>query len=214
MPPIRVAIADDHILFRSALASLFAAQPDFVLVGEADSCQSAIAMAMQARPDVFLLDVRMPGSGMAALRAIRAALPQTRVVMLTASEDETDLLDAVKAGAVGYLLKSTPPADFFEHLRAVMRGEAAIAGELSARLLQAIAGRPQAPSVDALTERELDVLRRIAAGASNREIAVQLSITENTVKKHTQRILEKLHLQNRTQAAAYALRAGLVTASD
>jgi two-component system NarL family response regulator len=208
--PIRILIADDHILFRSGVASLFAAHSDFVLVGEASDGEEAATLALSLLPDITLLDVRMPvASGLDALRRIRAARPDARIVMLTASEDDNDLFDAVRLGAQGYLLKKTSPAELFAYLRGVMRGEAALSGMLAARILSEMSVPARSgPSAESLSARERDVLRLVADGASNKEIANQLHIAENTVKKHLQSILDKLHVQNRTQAAAYALREG------
>jgi DNA-binding NarL/FixJ family response regulator len=211
MPPIRVVIADDHLLFRAGIVSLFSGQPDFEVVGEAANGAEAIQMVQQLSPDLLLLDVRMPGvSGLAVLQQIRDQNSDVHVVMLTASEDDDDLLASVKSGAQGYLLKNTAPAELFARLRGVMLGEAAISGTLAARLLRELSRESKwGRGATVLSEREAEVLRLVAEGASNREIAAQLTITENTVKKHLQSILEKLHLENRTQAAAYALRMGL-----
>jgi two-component system, NarL family, nitrate/nitrite response regulator NarL len=211
MAPTRVLVADDHLLFRAGLVSLFAGQPDFVIAGEAGNGIDAVDMARQLRPDLILMDIRMPGEGgLSALRRIRDAAPDACVVMLTASEDDADLVEAMKSGARGYLLKHTPPAELFVRLRAAMNGETTISGALAARLLNRLLNEQKAArGTSALSERELEVLGLVAAGKSNRGIAQQLTITENTVKKHLQSILEKLHLENRTQAAAYALREGI-----
>lgn len=213
MPPIRVLIADDHILFRAGVASLFSANNDFALVGAASNGEDAATLALALRPDIILLDVRMPvASGLDALRRIRASWPEARLVMLTASEDDQDLFESVRLGAQGYLLKNTSPADLYSYLKGVMRGEAALSGMLAARLLSEMSGGGRAAN-EPLSQRERDVLRLVADGASNKEIAERLQIAENTVKKHLQSILDKLHLQNRTQAAAYALREGVVQRS-
>lgn len=211
MAPTRVLVADDHLLFRAGLVSLFAGQPDFVIAGEAGNGAEAVELASRLHPDLILLDIRMPGvGGLGALRQIRDGEPDACVVMLTASEDDGDLLEAMKSGARGYLLKNTPPTELFARLQAAMHGELAISGAMAARVLQQLLREPKPPrGAMALSDRELDVLRLVAAGASNRVIANQLTITENTVKKHLQSILEKLHLENRTQAAAYALREGI-----
>jgi two-component system NarL family response regulator len=213
VPPIRVLIADDHILFRAGVASLFSANNDFALVGAASNGEDAATLALALRPDIILLDVRMPvASGLDALRRIRASWPEARLVMLTASEDDQDLFESVRLGAQGYLLKNTSPADLYSYLKGVMRGEAALSGMLAARLLSEMSGGGRAAN-EPLSQRERDVLRLVADGASNKEIAERLQIAENTVKKHLQSILDKLHLQNRTQAAAYALREGVVQRS-
>jgi two-component system NarL family response regulator len=212
MSSIRVLIVDDHLLFRAGLVSLFATCPDFSVVGEASGGEEALILLDRLNPDLILLDVRMPVvGGLETLRRIRAIHPGVHVVMLTASEDENDLFEAIKAGAHGYILKSADPDDFFRQLHGVMQGEAALSGFLTAKILKEMSAASRTtPEVGDLTQREAEVLRLVAEGASNKEIATRLSITENTVKKHLRNILDKLHLQNRTQAATYALREGLL----
>ena len=213
MAPIRLLIADDHLLFRAGLVSLFSANDDFEVVAEASDGAQAASRAALTMPDIVLMDVRMPGtSGIAGLQRIKAAAPDLRVIMLTASEDDRDLFDAIKAGADGYLLKNTHPDELFAYVRGCMLGEAAISGRLATRILGEMSRSSGRAAVDNLSERETEVLRMVADGASNKDIASRLTITENTVKKHLQSILNKLHLQNRTQAAAYALRTGIAGA--
>jgi DNA-binding NarL/FixJ family response regulator len=214
MKPIRLLIADDHLLFRAGLVSLFSAHQDFEVVAEANDGAQAAAQTAQTTPDIVLMDVRMPGmSGIEALQRIKAAAPEQRVIMLTASEDDRDLFEAIKAGANGYLLKNTDPDELFAYVRGSMLGEAAISGRLAARILGEMSRSSARATADDLSEREIEVLRMVADGASNKAIASRLNITENTVKKHLQSILDKLHLQNRTQAAAYALRTGIVSST-
>lgn len=211
VPPIRILLVDDHSLFRMGIASLLSAEPGFDVVGEAADGQEAIARARQLMPDVILMDLSMPGvDGLEATRRIKADMPNVRIVILTISEDARDLLEAIKSGAQGYLLKKIDPQAFFETLRGVVNGEAAISPEMAKTLMTEfarLAGRaPDAPAPRAkLTPRENQVLDLIAHGKSNKEIAVALDIAESTVKNHMRNILEKLHLENRVQAATFAL---------
>ncbi len=218
--PMRILLADDHILFRKGLAGLIAARDDMQIVGEAGDGLQAIELARDTHPDVVLLDIHMPRcGGLDAIAPIQRLVPDARIVMLTVSEDDQDLFTAIKNGAYGYLLKDIEPADFFELLEKIRRGEAPIAGVMASKILRefrAAENRP-APASDSsgdLSARELEVLGLVANGATNRQIAEALSITENTVKVHLRNILEKLHLQNRIQAAAFAIRQGLAEVSD
>lgn len=214
---IRVLVVDDHKLFRQGLISLMRTREDLVeVVGEAETGREAVQMVERLQPDVTLMDIYMPdGDGLQATREIRQRFPKVAVVMLTSSESDEHLYEAVQLGAVGYLLKSLDATELFDLLTGVMRGEAAMTRAMATRLLKGVARR----SADAdrgeepLTERELAVLRLVARGASNPEIADALCITVNTVKSHIKSILSKLHLENRTQVAAYAVRAGLVPSS-
>ncbi|NLE76612.1 MAG: response regulator transcription factor [Chloroflexi bacterium] len=214
MPPLRVLLVDDHVLFRKGLAALLATCPQVTVVGEASDGFEALAKARETTPDVILMDVHMPRcDGLAATAAIRGIMPQVQIVMLTISDDEEDLFTAIKNGADGYLLKDLEPEQLFRQLEGLQRGEAPISGVLAAKILAELK-RPAPATVEqeepgALTEREGEVLRWVAEGASNKEIAGHLSITENTVKIHLRNILEKLHLENRIQAAVYAVRQGL-----
>ncbi len=216
-PALRVLLVDDQPLFRKALAGLVNAQLDMTVVGEAANGLEALERVRQLTPDVVVMDVNMPGaSGVEGVRAIRGAGFATRIVMLTVSEEDDDLFDAIRAGANGYLLKNIRPELLFEDLRGVMRGEAPIAPAMAHRLLDALREGPRPAAAPApregdvaLTRRETEILQLVAAGLSNKEIAGQLVITEGTVKNHVHNALEKLHLSNRTQAAAYTVARGL-----
>lgn len=220
-PKLRVLLVDDQPLFRRALATLISAQFDMVVVGEGENGRDALDKVRSLGPDIVVMDVNMPGaSGVDGVSAIRAAGFATPIVMLTVSEDDDDLFESIRAGANGYLLKNVRPEELFEDLRGVMRGEAPIAPAVASKLLDALrtGGIPSRPSGGAvaqaagetvLTRREAEVLQFVADGLSNKEIASELSITEGTVKNHVHNALEKLHLTNRVQAAAYAVRQGL-----
>lgn len=215
MLPLRVLVADDHRLFRQGLIGLMNTRKDLVeVVGEAASGREAVLLAQRLQPDVVLMDIHMPdGDGLQATARIRQLSSQTSVVMLTASELDEHLYEAVRLGAAGYLLKSLDASELFDLLDGVSRGEAAMTRAMAARVLRSVAGH--ATHVDGgrepLTEREIDVLRLVAQGMSNPEIAERLNITVNTVKVHLRNILDKLQVENRTQAAAYAVQSGLVT---
>jgi len=213
--PLKVLVVDDHRLFRQGLVGLMATRPDLVqVVGEASGGQEAVLLAERLRPDVILMDILMPGGdGLQAARTIRQILPDVAIVVLTASELDEHLTEAVHIGVAGYLLKSLDAAELFDLLEGVARGEAALTRAMAARLLQAISHHStRAESAEQiLTEREIEVLRLVAQGASNPQIAEQLCITVNTVKVHLRNILAKLQLENRTQAAAFAIRSGLAS---
>jgi DNA-binding NarL/FixJ family response regulator len=218
MPPIRLMLVDDHALFRGGVASLLAACPDIEVVGEAGSGAEALAMLPALSADLVLMDVQMPGmDGLEATRRIRAGHPAVKVVMLTVSEEDRALFEAVKAGARGYLLKKLEPEEFLEMLRGLSRGEAAISRAMAAKILGEFARRGQASppgnSPAPLTARERDVLQLLAQGRTNKEIATALDVSENTVKTHLKHILAKLQLENRVQAVTFALREGLVPES-
>jgi DNA-binding NarL/FixJ family response regulator len=217
--PIKVLVADDHKLFRQGLISLMRAHDEDLVevIGEASSGAEAIRLAGALRPDVVLMDIYMPdGDGLQATQEIRTRYPNIAIVMLTSSEDDAHLYEAVRLGAAGYLLKSLDADELFDLLKGVMRGEAAMTRSMAARLLKRMASRtPDDDRTEAsLTEREVDVLRLVAHGASNPKIAEELCITVNTVKSHIKNILFKLQLENRTQVAAYAIQAGLISPKD
>ncbi|MCS7220346.1 MAG: response regulator transcription factor [Anaerolineae bacterium] len=215
MRPISVLIVDDHALFRQGLMNLLREFKEIRVVGEAADAEAALHLARQLRPDLILMDIRMPGlAAFAATRQIKQELPQAKVVVLTASEEEKDLFEAIKAGAEGYILKDTRIEELVRMLTGVFRGEAPISGVMAAKMLGEFARRAQhkerRPDPTELTAREREVLSLVAKGASNFEISRQLHISENTVKKHLRSILDKLHLENRVQAAIYALQEDLI----
>ncbi len=212
---ISVLIADDHTLFRQGLVGLIETREDLVRVaGEASTGREAVQMAEQLRPDVVLMDIYMPdGNGLEATREIRERFPDVKVVMLTSSESDAHLYRAVELGASGYLLKNLDATQLFELLVRAARGEAAMTPDMASRLLKGIARRSTDPNrgEEALTSRELTVLRMVAVGQSNSEIAERLCISVHTVKTHIRSILDKLRLENRTQVANYAMDRGLVS---
>lgn len=215
--PLNVLVADDHRLFRQGLIGLMSTRRDLVqVVGEASSGREAVHMTDTLRPDVVLMDIQMPdGNGLEATACIREKYPDVTVVMLTASEAEEDLYRAIRLGAAGYLLKDLDAGDLFDLLNGVKRNEIIMTRAMGARLLKAVAAPPkELLGEESLTEREIDVLRLVAQGASNSQIAETLTISINTVKVHLRNILDKLRLDNRTQAAAYALRCGLAPTAE
>jgi DNA-binding NarL/FixJ family response regulator len=214
---VRVLIADDHALFRDGLRSLLEAH-GVTVVAEARDGEEAVALARIHRPDVVLMDLAMPRlGGLGATRVLTAELPEVAVVVLTASEDDADLFEAVKSGAQGFLPKDLEASRFFELLDGVTRGEPALTPALARKVLSAFARRepePTPPGGD-LTEREREVLELLVQGTTtNRELAARLFVSENTVKYHLRNILDKLHLQNRAQVIAYVLRHRLVEPPD
>ncbi len=214
MDKARLMLVDDHALFRSALASLISRQPDMEVTCEADSGESAIQLADQMRPDMILMDINLSGmDGLEAARAIKSRLADVKICMLTASDDDDLLFEAVRAGAEGYLIKHLHPDEFLAEVRRQLQGDAVISEEVALRIVRAAQGRAQVSETEGLgliTERELEVLRLIGQGLTNREIAQTLKIAENTAKNHLRNILAKLHFDNRVQAAAFAVRHGLV----
>ncbi|GAB4202113.1 MAG: response regulator transcription factor [Roseiflexaceae bacterium] len=208
MDSIRILIVDDHPIVREGLVAVLETQPDFAVVGQADSGGRAVAQAAALRPDVLLLDLELPGmDGVAALRAIREADPEARAIVFTAFDTDERILGAVRAGARGYLLKGAPRDELFQAIRVVHRGGSLIQPVVAARLLQ----QATAPALaEPLTERELEVLRLLAQGRQNKEIADSLAISERTVKFHVSGILAKLDAGNRTEAVARAAQLGLV----
>lgn len=208
----RVLVVDDHELFRRGVSSILRAHPGFEVVGEAEDGATAVRLYGEIHPDVVITDIHMPVlDGLEATRQIKAMDPQARILMLTATDADETLLDALKAGALGYVVKTASPPVVIEAIGRVRNGEPVIPGHLAVRIIHELStGRQKKPEpgVDALTEREIEVLQLLSTGASNREIGARLYITENTVRNHVRNILEKLHLHNRVQAAAYALREG------
>jgi two-component system NarL family response regulator len=209
MDRIRVLLVDDHQLFRRGVASLLSGREDIEVVGEASNGQEAVERARELMPDVILMDIKMPAlDGLAATKQLKAEMPYVRIMMLTVSETDEDLFEAIKAGASGYLLKNVDPDYLIASVQQVQRGEVPIAPTMAAKILRELTA-PAESTVQALTGRERQVLELLAGGLANKEIAYQLKISENTVKNHLRNILEKLHLQNRVQAALYAVRMGL-----
>jgi DNA-binding NarL/FixJ family response regulator len=214
---IRVMICDDHALFRRGLMMVLESEEAIDVVGEAEDGDEAVRRAVELAPDVVLMDVRMPRlSGIEATRSIAEALPSTKILMLTVSDEEDDLYDAIKAGATGYLLKEISIEEVATAIRAVVSGQSLISPSMASKLLSEFtnlakkADERQSVPAPRLTERELEVLKLVAQGMSNREIAGELFISENTVKNHVRNILEKLHLHSRMEAVVYAVREKLL----
>ena len=208
---IRVLVADDHPVVRQGLRAFLGSRPGVAVVGEAATGEEAVAEAARLRPDVVLMDLVMPGlGGVEAIRRIRAADPAARVLVLTSFSSDDQVLPAVQAGAAGYLLKDVDPPALEAAVRAVHRGGGPLSPSVGARVLAEVAAAPAPRALDALTARELEVLRLLARGRSNRELAAELYVSEKTVKTHVSAILAKLRLADRTQAALVAVREGLV----
>jgi two-component system nitrate/nitrite response regulator NarL len=215
MGPTRILLVDDHVLFRKGMSRLIDSQPDLEVVAEAEDGFQAVQYARRFKPDLILMDIHMPEcDGHEATRLIVNDWPEAQIVMLTVSDDDQDLFTAVRNGAIGYLVKKIEPEELFSRLRGVTQGEAPISRVMAGRILREFARvgteGPPPDSTRSLTPREREVLQLVTKGMTNKEIGVQLHIAENTVKNHLRNILEKLHLQNRAQAAAYAVREGLV----
>jgi DNA-binding NarL/FixJ family response regulator len=214
--PIRVLVVDDQELFRRGLTMLLAIEPGIVVIGEAGDGVEGTTLATTAAPDVILLDIRMPKrSGIEACLAIKDAVPSAKIIMLTVSDEEADLYEAVKSGAAGYLLKDSSIEEVAQAVRVVADGQSLISPSMAVKLIDEFKqmSRPEREHVPGglrLTERELEVLRLVAKGMNNREIARQLYISENTVKNHVRNILEKLQLHSRMEAVMYAVREKLL----
>lgn len=203
-PPIRVFSVDDHPLLREGIAALINNQPDMKLVAEASNGAEAMQVFKQQLPDVTLLDLRLPDmSGIDILIAIRSEFPEARVIMLTTFEGDVEIQRALQAGARGYLLKNMPPSELLDVIRQVHAGKKRIPAEIASQLLEHM-------SDEVLTSREVEVLREVAGGNRNREIAARLFISEETVKVHIKHIMEKLGASDRTQAVAIGLRRGII----
>jgi DNA-binding NarL/FixJ family response regulator len=208
---IRVVIADDHAVVRQGLRTFLDLQDDVEVVGEAGDGEAAIAEAARTAPDVVLLDLAMPRlDGVAALPRLREAAPGARVIVLTSFGEDERLFAALRGGAAGFLLKDVEPAELVRAIRTAHAGQAPLSPAVAARMVEEIAhGGDRAPQADELTPRELEVLRLIAGGRSNKRIALELGVAEKTVKTHVSHVLAKLGLSDRTQAALYAVREGL-----
>ena len=215
--PIRVLVVDDHALFRRGLQMVLEQEPDIEVVGEASDGTEAVETAAETLPDIVLMDVRMPKrGGIDACTAIHDVAPSTKIIMLTISDEEADLYDAIKAGAMGYLLKEISIEEVADAIRAVVQGQSLISPSMASKLLNEFAAmvkktdeRQQVPA-PRLTDREMEVLKLVAKGLNNRDIAKQLFISENTVKNHIRNILEKLQLHSRMEAVVYAVREKLL----
>jgi DNA-binding NarL/FixJ family response regulator len=218
---MRVLLADDHGLFVEGLTNLLRAS-GYVVVGAARHGLEALQLARSLHPDAILMDIRMPGlDGLSATRLIQAEMPEIKIVMLTTSAEDADLFEAIKCGASGYLLKNLEPNQLFDYLAGLGRGEAPLSRELSARVLRefarqagaldagAAAGLPGEPSGPELTPREREILILVSEGLSYKEVGAALHLSESTIKYHMGEILQRLHLKNREQVVAYALRSGL-----
>ena len=205
---LQIAIIDDHPLFREGVAQTLGRQPDIEVVAEGESAEDAVAIAGMRLPDIMLLDVSMPGGGVNAARQIAAAYPVVKIVMLTVSQDEEDITAALRAGARAYVLKGVAARELVDILRHVARGDVYVTPSLAAGLLyemtNAPASRTPSSPLDELTDRERQILERVAVGDSNKEIGERLNLTEKTVKHHVSNILQKLQVRNRVEAALLA----------
>lgn len=213
---IRLLIVDDHVLFREGLAAIIRSEPDIEVVGFAGSVKEAVEKAATSKPDIILMDFAMPdGTGAEATRRILKEYPECRIVFLTMSDESDDLFAAIRSGAKGYILKNIHPSKLVASLRSVQQGESAISRTMTLRLMEELARsdvptRPRDPLLAKLTPRELDVLRDVATGMTNQEIATKLFLSENTVKYHVHSILDKLGFADRREASQFAREHGLV----
>ncbi|GCE21938.1 response regulator [Dictyobacter kobayashii] len=217
MDKLSILIADDHTLVRQGIQDFLELEPDLVVVGEADSGENAVRMAAELAPDVILMDLAMPGiGGVEATRQVKQVSPHSQIIILTSYHEDEYIFPAFRVGALSYVLKDIRPDALADTIRKAARGESVLHPRVAARVVQELRGtRQDAPNLFTdLTDRELDVLRLIANGHSNAEIAQQLIISEKTVKGHVSNILSKLHMMDRTQAAIFAWQEGLVTRRD
>jgi NarL family two-component system response regulator LiaR len=214
MPMINVVLADDHAVVRHGLRFMLEQRPDIQVVGECGDGARAVELVVELLPHVALLDLLMPGmDGIVAAREVKRLAPSTQLIILTSFYEDEQIFNAIKAGALSYLLKDSSPQELVEAVRAAARGESKLHPMVAARVLREMQQRQHSPLGD-LTQRELDVLTRVARGRSNHEIALELVVSEATVRTHMANILTKLHLADRTQAAIYALQQNLVPLKD
>ena len=213
---IRVLVVDDHSIVREGIRAVLATEPDIEVVGEACDGEEAITEAARLRPEVIVMDLVMPEvDGIAAIQRILADQPEARILVLTSFDTEDKIFPAIRAGALGYTLKNSGPAELVRAIRRVHAGESSLHPSVARKVLQELAQPPQRPpAAEPLSEREVEVLRLVARGESNQQIAAALTISEATVRKHISNILSKLHLASRTQAVLYALREGLTSLDD
>lgn len=213
---IRVLIVDDHMVVRTGIRALLTTEPDIAVVGEACDGSQAIGEAARLQPDVILMDLVMPGvDGISAIEQIVAGQPSARILVLTSFEADDKVFPAIRAGALGYTLKDFGPGELVRAIQRVYRGDSSLHPTIARKVLQELANPPKRPpTADPLTEREVEVLRLVARGESNQEIAASLGIGEGTVRRHVSAILSKLRLASRTQAALYALREGLASLDE
>jgi NarL family two-component system response regulator LiaR len=213
---IHILVVDDHAVVREGLRAFISAKPDMELVGEAEDGEEAVLKARSLQPDVILMDLVMPGkTGIQAIQEIRAENLEARILVLTSFGEDDQVFSAIKAGALGYLLKDSSPRELLEAIRCVYRGESSLHPAVARKLILSYGqDQPAEPGTDVLTEREVEVLKLVARGLSNQEIAQKLHVGEGTVRFHVGNILGKLRLENRTQAALYALREGLASLED
>lgn len=209
MQQYRVLVADDHPLSRQAIRSLLEGDPAFEIISEATNGEEAFHLAEELQPDLILMDINMPKwDGLKATQQIKRYYPHIRIVILSVSDDVADLFTAIQYGAQGYLLKNLEPDDWLSYLHALLDGQSDFSRELAGKMLHSFKKDDTAnePSPSVLTPRELEIMRCVAVGETNKQIGERLVITENTVKNHIKNILEKLHVENRVQLAAYAVR--------
>ena len=212
---VKLMIVDDHTILREGLKVVLSRESDFKIIGEAADGKEAVKKALKLHPEVIVMDIRMPYSGLQATMDIMQALPDTKILMLTVSDTEADLVDSVKAGARGYLLKGMDANELIAAVRTVAGGGAIFTPSIAAKFLDEFKADLNKEEDNAnLTSREMDVLALVANGASNKEIAVQLSVSEPTVKAHLRNILGKLHMKNRSQAAVYASQRNWLSSSS
>ena len=213
---IRVLVADDHPVVRDGLKALIATEPNMEVIGEASDGVQAVDRTLMLKPDVLLIDLMMPGkTGIEAIQEIKASDPEARILVLTSFGEEDMLFPAIKAGALGYMLKDSAPDDLLRAIRTVHAGESSLHPSVARTLVSEVSrSANQARTTEPLTAREIEVVGLIARGMSNQEIAAAIVVNERTVGRHVSNILEKLHLANRTQAALYALREGIANLDD